>query len=357
MISAHFKKLIVNRVQKAIAEGVFPGCVLGITHTGGERQVHCFGHYTYESGSKRVGINTLYDVASITKSIPTASLALMLIDQGRLELEDKLIQYVPEFLNKDREKVLIRHLLTHTLHFDFRLSEYKQKTADEILGMILHRNFKSPPGAFFSYSNATSILLGMVVERVCEGTLDHLADKYFFTPLQMKRTSFYPLKRFSKEEIAPTEFDQWRNRLLLGEVHDESASVLQSRITTGSAGLFSTAPDLLNFLEMLLNGGIYKNRRYISQKVIELMHTSQLAGREEVTGLGWELCQPEFMGRYCTDQTFGKTGFTGCVCLCDIGKKIGFVLLSNWTYPGRKNTKHLIQQVRRDIADLIFTSL
>ena len=350
---------IRERISRAIEERVFPGCAIGVVRKNDERLVLPFGRFTYDGGSPEVEANTIHDVASITKAIPTSSLALKLIDEGKLKLDDKLIDFLPEFRNSDRDRVFIKHLLTQTLDYDFRLFDKKDKTPDEILEIILTTNFRTSPGEKFEYRDANSILLGLVIERVLGDTLDNLSDKYFFEPLKMTNTAFHPLKKFSKSEIAPTENDEWRGRVIQGEVHDESAFALRPKMVVGEAGLFSTAPDLLIFLEMLLNNGTLNGHKYLSAEVIKLIHTNQLEGIGECHGLGWELHQPRYMGQYSTAETFGKTGFTGCVVVCDIGKEIGLVMLSNATYPKRKPLQEhirLINAVRRDIADIVFAT-
>lgn len=342
---------IAEIVNKAIAEKIFPGCVVGVIKNG-SKIILPFGNYTYEDGAKAMQADSIFDIASITKSIPTSSLALLLIDRGKMRLDDKLISFVPEFQNPDREQVLIWHLLTHTLDFDLTLSSLKDQEPDAILRHIFTAHFKSKPGTRYAYVNATSILLGLVIERVSKVQLDVFAKEKFFEPLKMENTSFHPK---NKRDIVPTEFDAWRGRLLQGEVHDESAYVLSKKYTVGSAGLFSNAPDLLTFLEMLLQKGVYKRKRYISKMMIEQMYTNQLRKLGMYGGLGWELYQPQFMGEYATKNTFGKTGFTGCLVLCDPEKQIGIVILSNFTYPKRKSDKNIRDRVFREVADIIFS--
>src|SRR5574341_485689 len=270
------EKLIKNRLQIAIREKIFPGCTVGIVRRNGRRMILPLGYFTYESNSKLIEENSIFDVASITKSIPTACLALKLVEEGGLNLEDRLIDFVPEFRNRDREKVLIKHLLTQTLDNGLRLSFYKDQAPDEILEVIFKTEFKSPPGTKFSYTNATSVLLGLVVERIFGEPLDELGEKYFFKPLNMNRTTFHP-RKIKKDEIVPTEMDDWRGRVIQGEVHDESAFKLQSKYMVGSAGLFSTAPDLLNFLEMLLNFGFLNGYKYFRQETVKMMYENQLS--------------------------------------------------------------------------------
>ena len=160
------EKQIKNRISRAIKERVFPGAVVGVVGKNNEKLVLPFGNYTYEENSPKMQKDSIFDVASITKSIPTSSLALKLIDEGKLKTDDKLIDFVPEFNNSDRENVLIKHLLTQTLDFDFHLSAHKDKSPEEILNVIFTAEFKSKPGTKFLYANATSIILGLVVERI-----------------------------------------------------------------------------------------------------------------------------------------------------------------------------------------------
>ena len=247
----------------------------------------------------------------------------------------------------------MRHLLTQTLDFGFRLSDFKDKSPEEILDAIYSTELRHEPGETFFYSNATSILLGIVVERISGTCLATYADDIFFFPLGMKRTSFFP-ESFNREEIVPTEIDPWRGRIVQGEVHDESAFALRKKMIAGSAGLFSTVPDILTFLEMMLNGGKQGTRRFLSRKIIEAVQTSHIDIPGACTGLGWELCQRRFMGSRCSARTFGKTGFTGCSCTIDPEKGVALVLLSNYTYPHRKPDMKAINAVRSDCADIVF---
>jgi CubicO group peptidase (beta-lactamase class C family) len=227
---------------------------------------------------------------------------------------------------------------------------------EEILETIYTAELRSTPGSTFMYCNATSILLGILVERVFNKKLDTLADEFFFKPLGMKNSTFSP-DRNKMNEIVPTEIDEWRGREIQGEIHDESAWVLRKIITPGSAGLFSCVPDLLVFVEMLLNEGTYKSQQYFSPDTIKLLSTNQIAEIGESTGLGWELNQAVYMGTDCSGRTIGKTGFTGCVVIVDLKKGIGFTLLSNYTWPHRKEGKEQINYIRRQVADVVFGGL
>ncbi len=350
-------KKIQDRITQAIEEKVFPACVVGIIRTHGEKIIIPAGKFTFDNNARAIQEDTIFDVASITKSIPVSSLALKLIDENEISPEDKLINFVPEFSNFYREEVLIKHLLTQTLDYSFRLSTHKDRTPEEILDIIFTTKFENKPGTKLLYANATSILLGLVIEKVFRKTLDEVSEKYFFQPLKMIKTSFHPLQQFTKEEIVPTEIQEWRGGLVQGEVHDESTYSLMRKMVVGSAGLFATVPDLLNFLEMLLNNGVFASNHFFSTKIIEQIQTNQLSHIGQCASLGWELNQPRYMGKYCSETTFGKTGFTGCSCVCDIKRGVGLVILSNYTFPARKPDATFINKFRSDIADIVFENL
>ncbi len=345
--------LLEKRLNEKIKEQVFPGCVSGVVLRSGEKLVIPLGSQSYDEGSLSLTDDSIFDIASVTKSIPTGSLALKLLEQGKIGLEDPVIRYVPEINNADRERLLVKHLLTHTVHFGFSLSKEKDKKPDELLNLIFTSEFKSRPGSGYHYSNASIILLGLIIERVTGEKLDALADKIFFNPLGMKATSFDP-KEMGMEQVVPTEVDVWRGGIVKAEVHDESAFVLSKKMVVGSAGLFSTVPDLLIFMEMLLNKGSLNGREYFKPETIQRIYANQTPHLDKRVGLGWDLDEAKYMGKFRSKDTFGKAGFTGCVCIADIGKGVAMVLLSNHTFPHRGNERSVNNSVRREMADIVF---
>lgn len=342
---------IETLLSNSIINGVFPGCACAIVHDN-QTTIITKGNYTYSPESKKVDSLTVYDVASITKAIPVSSLALQLIEKELISVDDHLITYIPEFAGKYRELITVRHLLTQTLYFDFRLSACSHLSSEEILNRILTADLVCAPGTSFNYANATSILLGLVIERVMGKNLELCGREFFFNPLQMRSTSFYP-EQLCKENIVPSEITP-DCHLVCGEVHDESARALRPKIV-GSAGLFSTIVDLSHFLEMLVCDGVWKGRRFFNESTMKQMSSNQLAFGTccEQTGLGWELNQAASMGIHSGIDIIGKTGFTGCSIAMCRQKQCGYVLLSNHIFPKRKESRDTINSVRRALVAML----
>ncbi|HET7827362.1 MAG TPA: serine hydrolase domain-containing protein [Candidatus Saccharimonadales bacterium] len=336
-------ELLINR---NVEERLFPACVIGAI-TPHQKLVVAGGTFTYED-KRPVSVDSIFDTASLTKAVPTSSLALKLIEQKKLSLQDDIRRYLPQYKNA----VTVWHLLTQTVYYEFgfALSSLAGKSAEEIMDII----FKTPVKISRSeshYTNTSSILLGMVVEKIYGQDLAAAADQVFFKPLDMARSGFAPLALAPIGQIVPTEVTG-EGGPVHGLVHDESARAFARPV--GSAGLFSTVPDLLKFLRVLLAGGSAAGQPIFSPRTVELMVHNQLSGGS-YTGLGWELNQPRFMGRF-ANGTFGKTGFTGCLFLGNPKLKAGLVILSNHVYPKRPVDFEPVNQFRRATADLVFGS-
>ena len=352
---------IIALLKDAQQNRIFPGCVAGVitSKTSKNPVIIPIGTHTYASHSPAMDEFSVFDAASLTKSIPTACLALLLIEQGHLKLTDKIVKYIPELNCAYKSEITLFHVLTFSLDFDVPLSSLKNKTADAILQNIFSYQFKNPPGTVIRFANATSILLGLVVERAAEKSLEVLAHEYFFEPLAMTRTSFHPQKNLSLDRIVPTEIDSTRGKIQ-GVVHDESAYVLQQKYIPGSAGLFSCVPDLLTFvgtLLKLLNGGAFHKSQIFKQETIKYMCSPALTYANETVSLGWEM-NGQFFGSSPSSHAFAKTGFTGCMLFVDIPKKVGIVMLSNATWPKRKvRDQHmtLLNSVRKQVIDAVYS--
>lgn len=336
--------------ERAIRERVFPGCQIGWLE-GDKIEVAGHGRLRYDDQAT-VTEETLYDIASVTKSLPTNSIILKLIDDGRLSLDDQAIRYLPELRNEYREQILIRHLLTYTVVFDLPggMSGVAAEAPSRLLHSIFTAPLLAPPGERFYYTNAPAVLLGIIAEKVVNQPLDKIAREMFFEPLEMRRTSFRPRQDIS--QIAPSE--RVRGDDVVGIPHDEGARLLRTQgIVAGNAGVFSSAGDLLKYARMLLAGGTWDGRRYFSGKMVEAMHTNQISGLGEQVGLGWEMSQalvPDGVG---SKIVFGKTGFTGCAMVIDPERDAAFVYLSNRNYPARAESREAIKAFRHELARLL----
>jgi CubicO group peptidase (beta-lactamase class C family) len=322
------KAEITARVERALSEHVFPGCVIGVIQRGIQTQLP-LGRFTYESTSPAVTDETVYDLASITKSIPTATLALQHIDERALSLESRLIEFVPEYRGEYRDEILIKHLLTYTLD---GLQMSALTSVEDIDRAVFNLHPAHPPGAHFAYTNLPAYLLGLVVERR-GGPLDRQAQDRIFSNFGMSSTTFKPQGAVPAEEG------------VRDIVYDESARVLaRAGRTAGHAGLFSNVPDLLKFAATLL------------KKRDPRLETNYLAHIGAPAALGWELNQLHFMGALRSEKTFGKTGFTGTSIVVDFDRQTAIVILSNRTYPKRPRDARVINQFRSDVCDIVFRS-
>jgi CubicO group peptidase (beta-lactamase class C family) len=275
----------------------------------------------------------------------------MALDKKKVSLSTPISELLPEYDSPNRNEIVFQHLLTQTLDFDFALSSLKNKDAIEIYRAIMTAPLKKAAGTSYYYCNTTSIILARAIESIWEKQLDIAANEEVFTPLGMRDTQFRPSLDL-KNKIVPTEIDQWRGRIVQGEIHDESSWKLNEIIIPGAAGVFSTVPDLQKYLKEIIT----EEKRLFSSGFLDFAIKNHLPETvKNFAALGFELNQ-EYMGSLRTELTFGKTGFTGSVIVGDRAKKSGFVLLADYTYPTRKSSRDLINKVRSNVADLLWTA-
>jgi beta-N-acetylhexosaminidase len=344
-------------LDRAVADHAFPGGVLAVGYRN-ELFVHGFGRQTYDAKSPAVNADTIYDAASLTKPVVTATLVAMQVEAKRIDLDLPVARYLPEWNagpNPDwRKTVTIRHLLTHSsglpAHRDYFLTLHSSR---EIVAAICREPLEYAPGTKTIYSDLGFILLGEILERATGKTIDQLAGEQIFAPLAMKATFFDPAKSLA-QRIAPTENDTvFRKRLLQGEVDDENAFAMGG--VAGHAGMFSTAPNLAAFCQMLLNGGMYAHRRLLTRATISLFTAPQpLAGGTRT--LGWMTPTPNSSsGLYFSARSYGHLGFTGTSIWIDPDRQLFVILLTNRVYPTRDNDK--ITAVRPAAHDAVIEAL
>ena len=348
-------------IEKAIADKAFPGATLAVGYQG-KVAIHSFGKLSYGAQAAAVTAQTKYDIASLTKVVATTTLVAKLAEGDfpvPLDLDARIDRYLPEWAANPqqkewRSKVTVRHLLTHTSGLPpfkeyWRTSKGKQDT----LARIFAEPLDYEPGTKEVYSDLGIILMAEIVERLTGRTLDDLAKAYIFDPLKMSNTMFRPPKKLWPQ-IAPTEIDNnLRHRLVQGEVHDENAFAIGG--VSGHAGLFSTAPDLAAFCQMLLNGGSYAHERILRRATVALFTAPQPLSNGTRT-LGWAVpTEGGSSGHFFSTHSFGHTGFTGTSIWIDPDRDLFVVLLTNRVNPTRENQK--IAQVRPALHDAVMESL
>ena len=347
-------------IERSIADKAFPGATLAVGFRG-KVAVQAFGDLSYDAKSPAVAPQTMFDIASLTKVVATTTLVAKLAEGDfpvPLDLDAPVERYLPEWAAGPqpewRHRVTVRHLLTHTSGLPpfkeyWRTSKGKQDTLSRIFAEPLDYE----PGTKEVYSDLGIILMAEIVERLTGRTLDSLAKSYIFTPLGMKDTMYTPPKKLWKQ-IAPTELDaNWRKRLVQGEVHDENAFAMGG--VSGHAGVFSTAPDLAAFCQMLLNGGVYAHQRILRRATIAQFTTPQQLSSGTRT-LGWAVpTENSSSGHYFSAHSFGHTGFTGTSIWIDPDRQLFVVLLTNRVNPTRENQK--IALVRPALHDAVMQAL
>ncbi|MFZ0820604.1 MAG: glycoside hydrolase family 3 N-terminal domain-containing protein [Candidatus Acidiferrales bacterium] len=350
-------KTVGKLLDKLVARKAFPGGVCAVVHHN-DCAIQAFGRMTYESKAKAVSLDTIYDVASLTKPVVTATLVAMEVESGKLALDTPISTYLPEWNSGPqplwRQTVTLRHLLTHTSGLPGHAPYYETlKTKREIISRVISEKLTYEPGSKCEYSDPGFILLGETLERVTGQTLDALALARIFESLGMNNSMFTPASHF-RARIAPTGTDSsLRKRLLRGEVHDDNAWVMGS--VAGHAGLFSTAGDLSIFCRFILNRGIYAHTRHLrSATTAEFTSPQPLSGNTRA--LGWAMrTEPSSSGRYFSARSFGHAGFTGTSIWCDPEKDLAVVLLTNRVYPTREDEK--INEARPAIHDAVCRAL
>jgi len=341
-------------IQQEIKKNTFPGVVLGIVNDNKILYKKSFGYAQLEPDKIKMKDNTIFDLASLTKVIATTIAATQLIEKGKINLWDYIKHFYPE-LPSEKKEISIFHLLTHTSGFPAIIRLWDQGFSyEEKIKHILNRPLEAKVGEKVIYSDLNFILLGDLIWRVTGQRIDKYASQHIFQPLEMKITTFNPLKSLpntKKNDYAATEMCKWRNRVMIGEVHDENAYSFNG--VSGHAGLFSAIDDLCIFLQMLLNGGIHAGIRVLYPKSVRLMTKDWTSNLNIHRGLGWDLIKNSHSsgGVLFSEKAFGHTGFTGTSIWVDPKSKIGVALLTNRVHPTRENTK--IISFRSQLHNLI----
>lgn len=418
--SVGLKSSILDSIELIINEGIeekaFPGCQVLIAKNGEIVYDKAFGNFEYKS-DEEVTTESIYDIASMTKSIATTPAIMKLYDKKKILLNSTLSQYIPQLKETDKKGITIRDVLLHESRLPAYIPYYRKAINDSTYeGPLFKRNkggdytirfdentwankhFKfrkelispKPEAGFnqianhmfvnksyrdtiiksiadskllnrkiYRYSCLNFILLKEVVENLAQADLNTFVQENFYKPLGMHRTTFNPLYKFNKEEIVPTEKDDFlRKQLLRGYVHDEGAAFMGG--ISGNAGLFSVANDVAKLCQMLLNRGVYGGEEYLSDKTIDLFtKTRSTISRR---ALGFDATETRSAkssptSPSATASTYGHTGFTGTCFWIDPDNDIIYVFLSNRVYPSRTHRKLMTLDIRSRIQEVIYQAM
>ncbi len=376
-------------IQRCIVDGAFPGCRILAAKDGKVFFDKAFGKFMYDN-EYPVDTNTLYDMASCTKVLATNISIMKLYEEGKLDLDKTLGDYLPMTKGTNKADLKIRDILLHQAGLKSWIPFYKEtlndkgkpkkalyrkKSNDEYstevaLNLFLRNDYKDTIWSRILnssldnkgksvYSDLDFIFLAAIVEQVSGKRIDQYADEHFYKPLGLTHTLYMPLSHYSLLQIAPTEMDfNFRNELIHGYVHDPAAAMMGG--VAGHAGLFSTAHDVAVIFQMLLNKGTYGGKRYFKATTVEQFtaYNSTLNHR----GLGFDKPATDAedggpAGSRTSAQAFGHQGFTGTCVWADPAIGIVFVFLSNRVYPSAENTKINKLNVRTLTQDYIYEAL
>lgn len=355
----------------------FPGAVLLVGY-GGEVIYHkAFGSRSLLPEVTPLSKDMVYDVASLTKVLVTTTLAMMMVQEGQLDLDWKISRIFQTFATHGKEQMTVRHLLCHMSGYPATAPFYKviakadgagrsgvmtSRGAVEIIhNEIFRAKLDNLPGRVTRYSDIGFILLGHAIEHLSGSTLEKLANRVIFSPLDLESTGFIDLtlvKRKGVEPnldmIVPTARCPWRNRILCGEVHDDNAWAMGG--VAPHAGVFSTATDVHKFAHEMIR--CWRGENGLIDKDILRMFWNK-AGLDPLSswGLGWDKPSKEgsSAGKYFTDDAIGHLGFTGCSLWIDPDRDLDVILLTNRVHPSPENT--VIREFRPMIHDLVMESI
>jgi CubicO group peptidase (beta-lactamase class C family) len=338
---------IESIVMDGIAAGQMPGAVVVVADSKRVLYQHAFGDRQIEPTREPMTLDTLFDMASLTKPIATATSVMRLVEQGKIDVDQPVSHYLPEFAGHGKQEITVSDLLLHVggLIPDNALRDYND--GPELAWMrICDLKPIALRGDKFAYTDVGFIVLGKLVERIGGKSLDQFAVDEIFSPLGMVHTRFNP-DDDSKRRAAPTE--QREERWIKGEVHDPRAYRLDG--VAGHAGLFSTAGDLVRYGQMMLSGGRTSSVTILRPDVFALMTKPRTIPRG-TRAFGWDHQSPYSSNRGDTlsDAAFGHGGFTGTVMWIDPKQDRIFIFLSNRLHPDGKGS---VNKLAGKIASLI----
>jgi len=352
---------VLNYMQAAVADSAWPGAVLLAARKGKIFIHEAAGFHTYDK-LENTNRGDIFDLASITKVVATTSAVMQLYEQGKLDLDDKVVKYLPKFKGRQAEyfnqknNISIKNLLTHSAGLPpfkqyYLMGDSKEARLDSIYNTAPETGIAEKT----IYSDVGVIILGKIIEKISGLSLDIYSDSMIFKPLGMKSTYFNPPAERMKR-IVPTEFDQPSGFFTRGQVHDENSRSLDG--VAGHAGLFSSAYDLGLFSQTMLNGGLYGWKRIFKKETVELFTKPALVVNGSSRCLGWDSPSGKASGGiYLSTKSFGHTGFTGTSMWIDPENEIVVILLTNAVHPERANKSPKYYDWRQRIHSAVYESV
>lgn len=321
-------------IQAAIDGGEIPGAVVLIGTRDRILHFQAYGQRQVLPTPEPMTLDTIFDLASVTKPVATGTGMMLLIEQGKIDPAAPVSKYLPEFGTNGKESVTVSQLLTHTsgLIPDNHIRDYTG-TQEQIWERICALDLRAPPGEKFQYSDVGFIVLGKLIERISGESLDQWVSRQIFQPLGMNDTGYCPPESL-RERIAPTEKEgeNW----IRGIVHDPRARRMNG--VAGHAGLFSSASDLSRFARMILNQGELDGVRVLKPETIDAMLVSRSVPGNGIRTWGWDR-QTGFSrnkGKGMSERAIGHGGFTGTGLWIDPGNDLNVIFLSSRLHPDGK---------------------
>ncbi len=344
---------IGNVIEEEIEKGNLPGAVVLVGKQSDILYWQAFGHEVIEPFEETINRNTIFDLASLTKPIATATSIMILRDRKVLDLDDYVGAYLPAFACNGKEDVRIKHLLSHTsglpayMNADDLKEQFGSPCPDEVIEKICKLEAVSKPGEEFRYSCLGYITLAKIVETVSGKSISDFSRENIFIRLGMKHTTYNPPDSWEKE-IAATEIVD--GQLLRGAVHDPLAKLMGG--ISGNAGLFSNAHDLSIYCRMLLNEGVWNGIRVLSPEAVAMLTTAQAYDRAYAFDVNSSYSSAK--GSYAPKKAFCHTGYTGTSIVCGPASGTFVIILTNRVHPSDEGTA---KPVRSKVADIVFSNL
>lgn len=341
------KKEIVRFLETEVEKSHLPGVVLSVSHKGKKVLNESIGFNQLFPDGRKMTEDTIFDLASLTKVVATLPMILRLVDEGVINLEDRVRKFLPVFTG---EAVTIKHLLTHTSGLAATKDYFRSNLSyEEIIQDICTNASENKMESDVVYSDLGFMLLKEIVERVTQEKFATIVHKQILTPLEMFETAFNP--KWPSDRYATTEFSNEIQGYKCGQVHDENAYYMGG--VSGHAGLFSTMGDLHKFAEMITNNGVYKGKQLLKEETVNLSRSNFTRGLSSNRGLGWLLSGEGYnpCGEMYSDESYGHTGYTGTSIWFDPMKSLYVIMLTNRVHLGRQ--PHILT-VRPQVHSLIY---